>query len=154
ELALACQDHWPAAVELLRSGALASFLGGLRRHDLAAVAREAARFFDCGAGDRALDLFLRELPATALQPAALAAWPREIDFGRLRVGQDAHGELRLSNEGMGLLHGAVSSNVPWLVLGDAGAPSKLFSALNDVRIPVQVLGRALRAGLQVQSARL
>ena len=45
ELALACQDDWTAAVELLRVGALEAFMGGIGRHDLAASAREAARFF-------------------------------------------------------------------------------------------------------------
>ncbi len=43
ELALACADDWPCAVELLREGALAVFLGGIGRHDLAVVAREAAQ---------------------------------------------------------------------------------------------------------------
>src|SRR4051812_8089636 len=42
ELARASLEDWPAAVELLQTGALASFLGGLGRHDLAERARSAA----------------------------------------------------------------------------------------------------------------
>src|SRR5262245_19695205 len=35
ELALTCQQNWPAARELLRQGLLENFLGGLDRADLA-----------------------------------------------------------------------------------------------------------------------
>src|SRR3954469_10224842 len=42
ELAVACQQEWTAALELLRDGDLANFLGGVGRSDLARAAREAA----------------------------------------------------------------------------------------------------------------
>ncbi len=152
ELALACQDDWQPAVDLLLSGALAVFLGGIGRRDLAAAANEAARFPD---PDRALDRFLGELPTSVLRPAKLTFSPLEIDLGRLRLGQTIRRELHLVNEGVGLLHGTISSDVPWLVVGEAdGLPSKLFSCLNDTMIPVQVRGRALRASLQPQLGRL
>src|SRR5689334_24361724 len=59
ELALACQEEWPAACDMLKEGYLESFLSGLGRVDLALAAREAARFPDC---DRALDQLLAKLP--------------------------------------------------------------------------------------------
>ncbi len=81
--------------------------------------------------------------------------PDEIVLGRLRVGAPVRRELHIINEGMGLLHGSVSSDVPWLVVGQGeGYSRKLFSCLNETTIPVQVRGRALRASLQVQIGRL
>jgi hypothetical protein len=160
ELALACQDDWQAGVELLQSGALAAFLSGIGRDDLASAAREAARFPD---PDRALDRFLGELPTKMLRPAKLVVAPPanapgsplEIELGRLRPGQNLRRELHLVNEGMGLLHGTISSDVPWLVVGEGeGFSSKLFSCLNETTIPIQVRGRALRASLQPQLCRL
>src|SRR5712691_475632 len=44
QLATTCQQSWPAAVDLLKQGFLASFLGALGRADLALAAQEAARF--------------------------------------------------------------------------------------------------------------
>src|SRR5262249_2777062 len=44
QLALACQEHWQEAIELLQQGFLEAFLGGLGRTDLAQAARAAARF--------------------------------------------------------------------------------------------------------------
>jgi hypothetical protein len=148
ELALACQDDWQAAIELLRSGALPNFLGGIGRDDLAAAAREAARFPD---PDRALDRFLDELPSQVLRPAKMSLSPLEIDLGRLRPGHDVRRELHLVNDGTRLLHGTISSDVPWLVVGEGeGFSSKLFSCLNETTIQVQVRGRALRASLRSQ----
>src|SRR5436309_10295370 len=43
QLALGCVNRWREAVELLREGYLAAFLGGLGRADLAQAAQEAAR---------------------------------------------------------------------------------------------------------------
>src|SRR5436190_666817 len=41
QLAMTCQEHWPAAVDVLKQGFLANFLGGLGRADLAIAANEA-----------------------------------------------------------------------------------------------------------------
>src|SRR5437868_3810874 len=46
QLALTCQENWPAALEVLQQGYLESYLGGMGRADLALAAREAARFPD------------------------------------------------------------------------------------------------------------
>ena len=97
--------------------------------------------------DRALDRFLRDLPARSLQPARLAVAPVEIDLGRLRVGQNVSRDLTLANEGMGLLHGVITSNAPWLVVGDGdGAPNKLFGCRHETTLRIQVRGRARARG--------
>src|SRR5881398_3124693 len=64
QLAMACQQSWPAAVDLLRQGFLGSFLGGIGRVDLAMAAQEAAHFPDI---DRGLDQLLDKLPSQVLQ---------------------------------------------------------------------------------------
>ena len=46
ELALACQEDWKTARDLLKQGYLESFLGGLGRIDLVMAAKEAAKFPD------------------------------------------------------------------------------------------------------------
>src|SRR5437588_10741685 len=46
ELALACQERWQEACDLLDKGYLESFLSGMGRSDLATAAKEAARFPD------------------------------------------------------------------------------------------------------------
>jgi hypothetical protein len=163
ELALACQDDWPGAVALLRLGAFEAFLGGIGRHDLAGEAREAARFLagpaggidDAGFADRALDRFLAGLPVQSVHPPLLAVEPAEIALGRVRIGADVRSELRLVNRGMRLLHGTVTSDAPWLLLGDGeGARGKLFGCLRETTLAVRVRGRALRAGLQPLRGRL
>src|SRR5262245_36764688 len=63
ELALACQQEWATACDLLHQGYLETFLGGLGRLDLARAAKEAAKFPD---RERGLDQLLTRLPTTAL----------------------------------------------------------------------------------------
>ena len=66
ELALACQEDWTGARDLLQQGYLETFLGGLGRIDLVMAAKEAAKFPD---HDRGLDQFLTKLPADVLERA-------------------------------------------------------------------------------------
>src|SRR5437879_5230835 len=68
ELALACQEDWSTACELLKDGYLESFLGGLGRIDLALAAKEAARFPDA---ERGLDQLLEKLPSSSLDEPRL-----------------------------------------------------------------------------------
>src|SRR5262245_30331050 len=65
QLALAIQENWSEAVELLRQGFIEAFLGGLGRADLAMAAKEAGRFPD---RDRGLDQLLEKLPSDVVQP--------------------------------------------------------------------------------------
>ncbi len=153
QLALACANNWEAAVDLMRRGFLAGFLGGLGRADLALAAREAARYPD---PDRGLNQLLAQLPARSLVPPRLAVETRQVNLGQLRPGDARRFELRLSNLGMGLLHGTVScDDTPWLAVGEgAGAPSKVFQFLHESVIPVHVNGNRLRASKKPLAGRV
>src|SRR5207244_1143037 len=153
QLALACADNWAAAVDLLRRGFLASFLGHLGRADLAAAAPEAARFPD---PERGLEQLLTRLPARSLPRPVLVAEPAQLNLGTLRPGTDFRLELRLSNRGKGLLYGSVScEGCDWLALGEGqGAPHKLFQFLQEASVAVHVRGQQLRASPKALEGRL
>src|SRR5579883_893398 len=85
ELALACQEEWKTARDLLRQGYLEGFLGGLGRVDLAMAAREAAKFPD---PDRGLDQLLSKLPSEVLASPVLKVDPLEINLGVLNNNSD------------------------------------------------------------------
>lgn len=144
QLAMACQQYWTEAIDLLRQGYLGSFFGGMGRVDLAMAAQEAAKYPDL---DRGLDQLLAKLPTQAVQAPKLQAEPTEINLGQLAVGADRATELHLSNVGMRLLYGQATSDCNWLALGDApGHPEKIFQFGADTTIPVQIRGQNLRAG--------
>ncbi|HYT87535.1 MAG TPA: hypothetical protein VEL76_02345 [Gemmataceae bacterium] len=151
QLALACQQDWTAAVELLKGGILERFLGNLGRMDLAMAARSAAAFPDLSRG---LDQLLDRLPTQALQPPKLRVEPTEVNLGTLKTRADQRFPLKLTNQGMRLLYGSVVSDCPWLALseGQAGG-QKLFQTSTETPLLVTVRGRALRAG-KVQEGRL
>lgn len=144
QLALACQQNWAAAISLLQQGFLGSFFGGMGRVDLAMAAQEAAKFPDL---DRGLDQLLAKLPSQALQGPKLQAEPSEINLGQVKIGEDRNTELHLTNLGMRLLYGTVTSDCEWLALGEgAGHVEKMFQFGADATIPVHVRGQHLRAG--------
>jgi hypothetical protein len=153
ELALACQQNWQVARELLQKGRLESFLGSVGRTDLAQAAREAARFPD---RDRGLDQLLGKFPSTALQPPSLSVEPLEINLGVLPIGQDRHVRVRLHNQGMRLLYGSIAcEDCVWLTVGEApGAPRKIIQFDSDLALPVHVVGKHLRAGNKPLEGRL
>ena len=152
QLAVACQQEWPAAVQMLRGGFLERFLGGLGRMDLALAARNAAAFPDA---DRGLDQFLDRLPTQAVQAPKLQVEPTEINLGTLRPDSDHRFELHLANQGSRLLYGAIVADARWLTLGDgSGSPRKLFQCGAETVIPVTVHSRQLRAGNKPMEARL
>jgi hypothetical protein len=144
QLAMACQQNWAAALDLLKQGFLASFFGGLGRVDLAVAAQEAAKFPD---PDRGLDQLIGKLPTQVVEPPKLQAEPSDINLGQLPVGADRTVELHLRNTGMRLLYGSVASDSKWLTLGEApGQPEKVFQFGEETTITVQVRGQHLRAG--------
>ncbi|MFO0864072.1 MAG: hypothetical protein U0744_05360 [Gemmataceae bacterium] len=152
QFALACQQNWPQAVDLLKQGFLGSFFGGMGRVDLAMAAQDAAKFPD---QDRGLDQLLAKLPTQALQAPKLQVEPTVVNLGQIKVGDDRHAELHLSNLGMRLLYGSIASNDKWLQLGDApGLPQKVFQFGTEATIPVQIRGQHLRAGLKPLEAKL
>jgi hypothetical protein len=152
QLAMACQNHWAEAVDLLRQGYLASFLGGLGRVDLAVAAQEAARFPDT---DRGLDQLLAKLPSQVLEPPKLRAEPTDVNLGIVPMGADRRFDLHLTNLGGRLLYGSVVSDSKWLTLGEApGTPQKLFQFRDEAMVPVQIRGQHLRAGNKPLEAQL
>ena len=154
ELALACQDDWKTARDLLKQGYLESFLGGLGRIDLVMAAKDAAKFPD---GDRGLNEFLTQLPSDVLDPPKLALETQEINLGIVPVGtENRRFDLRMENQGMRLLYGsATCADGLWLRLGDApGASAKHFQFLHDLVLPIHVVGDRLRAGNKPLEARL
>lgn len=144
QLALACQQNWQAAVDLLKTGLLSNFFGGLGRADLALAAQEAARFPDT---DRGLDQLLAKLPAQALQAPKLKVEPSEVNLGEMKIGTDRTFELHLANQGMRLIYGTIASDSKWLTFGEGAlATQKLFQFGADTTITVHVRGQYLRAG--------
>ncbi len=152
QLAVACQQHWSAALDLLKQGYLGSFFGGMGRIDLAMAAQEAAKFPDL---DRGLDQLLAKLPSQAVQAPKLQAEPSEINLGQVKIGDNRATELHLTNLGMRLLYGTVTSDCKWLTLGDApGHPEKMVQFGAEAIIPVQVRGQHLRAGTKPNEGHL
>jgi hypothetical protein len=144
QLALACQQNWHTAVELVKNGYLAGFFGGLGRADLALAAQEAAHFPD---QDRGLDQLLAKLPSQVLQSPKLKVEPSDINVGQITIGTDRTIELHLANLGMRLVYGSIASDSKWLTLGEApGNAQKLFQFGAETTIPLQVRGQHLRAG--------
>jgi hypothetical protein len=150
ELALACHEEWTAAADMVRGGALERFLGRLGRADLALAARAAAGFPD---RDRGLDQFLACLPSQVLRPALLQVAKTEISLSMQRKGADQEIELRLTNGGMRLLHGSVTSDSPWLVLGDDRS-ERLFQCTMETTVTLRVIAKRLRAGTKCMEGRL
>jgi hypothetical protein len=143
ELVLAAEEHWEEAQELLRLNTLGIFLAGIGRADLARLAAHARSAPD---PDLALDDFLRRLPSDARPPPSLHVQPQEINLGQVARLETRRLMLRLLNEGMGLLHGSISSDAPWLMLGEEpGVSDKHFECRRDLSLVVQVIGPRLRA---------
>lgn len=143
QLAWACQERWPAAVELLRGGEFQRFLGAIGRADLVRVAAEAANFPD---PDQGLDRLLESFPSDALTRPRLHVSPTDINLGRLVIGQDRPFHVSLANQGMRLLHGSVQSDAAWLSLGDRpGVSQRLVQFQHDLNLTVLVCGKAIRA---------
>ncbi len=153
ELVLACYGEWHEAINLLRQGYLEGFFGALGRADLALAARQAAQTADL---DRGLDHLLSKLPASTRQPPKLFAQPLEVNLGQISRQGDHSFLLRIENQGMGLLQGSVvRDDTAWLTLGEgAGAPRKVFQCLHEFTLPVQIHGKALRAGNKTLEGRL
>jgi hypothetical protein len=143
ELALACQDNWPAARDLLHQGFLGNFLGGLGRIDLALAAKQAAAFPD---HDRGLDDLLGKLPTEVLHPPKLSLETQEINLGHTPIGTERKLELKMENQGGRLLYGTVSCTDGWISFGDQpGVSQKTFQFTHELTLPVKVVGDRLRA---------
>lgn len=144
EMAVACQEEWPAARDLLAQGFLEKFLGGLGRLDLALAAKEAAHFPD---PDRGLDQLLGKLPSNVLAEPALRVEPQELNLGALDRSRERAFDLHLDNSGMRLVYGSVNASEGWLALGEGeGTSEKHFQFTHEQTIPVRIRLDKLRAG--------
>lgn len=146
QLALACDERWEEARELLAAGHWPSFFGGIGRLDLATVAKQAVKEPD---RDLALSLLLEKFPADpeALRPPKLTLDSTEINLGQLRPNKDQVFELTVINQGMLVLRGMVTSNADWMVFGDrAGPKHKMIQTRNLCTLRIRALGSKLRAG--------
>src|SRR4051812_1308041 len=90
QLAMACQNNWKDAIDLLRRGVLGGFFGGLGRADRANAAQEAAQFPD---QDRGLDQLLSKLPSKALEEPRLKVEPTDVNLGTVPMGSDRQFEI-------------------------------------------------------------
>ncbi|MHB1426481.1 MAG: hypothetical protein ACYC3I_25245 [Gemmataceae bacterium] len=153
ELVLACYGEWKEALHLLRHGYLEGFFGALGRADLALAAKHAVRGADL---DRGLDQLLNKLPCGNREPPKLFVQPLEVNLGQLARSSDRQFVLHLENQGLGLLQGTIArDDTAWLMLGEgAGSPRKVFQCLHEFALPVQIHGKALRAGNKPLEGRL
>jgi hypothetical protein len=151
ELALACQEEWSTASQLLKDGYLESFFGGLGRVDLALAAKEAARFPDL---ERGLDQLLAKLPSGVLTEPKLRVDPVDVNLGVLDSDKEQNRYLELENQGMRLLYGTVTSDSVWLTLGDAQSGEKHFSFTHETKIPFHVRPNLVRASNKPIEGRL
>jgi hypothetical protein len=152
ELALACQEEWSAARDLLKQGYLENFFGGLGRVDLAMTAKEAAKFPDTDLG---LDQLLEKLPTDVLAEPRLALETQEFNLGVLEIGNKRAFHLRMENQGMRMISGTVTSaDAPWLALGDAAGNQKHFQFQHDLALPIRVRPDKLRANNKPLEANL
>jgi hypothetical protein len=150
QLALACQSNWKKATEHLKQGAFLPFFRNMGRADLAFAAKEAANFPDL---ERGLDQLLDKLPTQAMQGPQLRVQPTELNLGLMQVGVDRTMDLHLENLGMRLVYGTVSSNVPWMVVGD-GRAERIVQFNSETHVPVTIRGANLRAGLKPLEGRV
>jgi hypothetical protein len=152
QFALACQQRWAESVKLLQDGHFARFFGTLGRLDLVMAATAAAAYPD---GDRGLDQFLSRLPTQRLAAPRLHIATTDLNLGTVAVGADRQFDLRLTNQGMRLLYGTVSSDCDWLGFADgAGVKQKLFCGGGETVIRVHVHGKQLHAGAKGLLGRL
>lgn len=147
ELVLACERHWDDAHQVIRDGYLDGFLGGIGRADLAQAARLIARAPD---PDRALDEFLCKLPSTLREAPALSVRPGEVslEIGARDRARETSFQIALTNRGMGLVYGCITSDCPWLNFG--AGPEKIVQFRNEVSVTVHVDTSRLRVGSQPQ----
>ena len=147
QLALACNERWNEARRFLSEGIWQSFFTVLGRLDLATAAQQAAREPDFDVG---LTHLLEKFPADAdaLRPPKLSVPSAEENLGTLEPGKDHKFEVEITNQGMLVLRGLITTDCDWLCFGEhtAGPSSKMFQTRHKYTLPVRVLGDKLRAG--------
>ncbi len=152
QLVMSCQNNWAQAREIFQQGIFEKFLQGMGRLDLAQSAQQAAQALDA---DRGLDQLLGALPADVLQAAKLQVEPTQVNLGQVKAGAESGFEIVVSNQGMRLLIGTVTTDCDWLTVGETpGQKQKLFQTTSDVKIQVRLKGQKIRAGAKPFSGRV
>ncbi len=145
QLALACDARWDEARGLLADGTWQSFFGTIGRLDLAVAAKQAVKEPDLDVG---LSQLLEKFPAdpNALRRPQLALLSTEENLGALTPGTDHRFDLMITNRGLLVLRGMVTTNCEWLSFGDGTGPAlKMFQTRGIYTLPVRVLGNKLHA---------
>ena len=154
ELALACQDDWNTARDLLQQGYLETFLGGLGRIDLVMAAKEAAKFPDPTAASTSSSASSQPTSSTA-QARLRNAGDQSRRSADRRRGREF--KLHMENQGMRLLYGSVTCTDGLWLSARRRAPARpesTFSSATISSLPVHVVGDRLRAGNKPLEAHL
>lgn len=152
ELARGCHAEWEDARRLLHGGVFTSFLAGVGRADLSRAAAEAQALSDA---DLALTTFLASLPAGPGAGPKLGLAPHRLVLGPVHVGERRQAQVRVVNEGQGLLQGRlqVADDCPWLRLTDGDGVQTAVKTAREQTIPLYADTAGLVVG-QNYSARL
>jgi hypothetical protein len=117
-----CQYEWEEARDLLKQGEFSRYFDGIGRKDLARAARDAEKLPD---PDIALHTFLGALPASSVKGPKLDVLPRRIILNKVKPGEVKQVEVKIVNQGNGLLQGklTVTEGSQWFRVafgGDSG----------------------------------
>lgn len=143
DLAIACHEESKPAADMLKQGFLESFLASIGRVDLSMAAKEAAKFPDASRG---LDELLGKFPSSVLSEARLNLSSQDINLGVLSRTAKRDLKITIENGGMRLLYGSITSDSPWLVIGDSGTASvKHFQTKGELTVPLRIVPEKLRS---------
>jgi FHA domain len=127
QLAMGCQRNWDSARDSLKQGDMRKFLKLIGRTDLAKIAQQCTEKLD---PNQALDQLLERFPVDVLEPAKLAVEPTQVNLGQVRPTSNTKVDLLVSNLGMRLLVGTVSTDCEWLALGE-GQKRRMFQTVGE-----------------------
>jgi hypothetical protein len=138
ELAQGCQEEWNAARDLLRQGVFGQFFTTNGRADLFRASQEAQTQADPDIG---LVRFLSALPISKAQAPKLDLSPRRVLLGNVMAGEARQVQLTISNQGQGMLQGAlkVTEGGLWLKVAGGTNPAEcLLRITRDQKITLQI----------------
>jgi hypothetical protein len=144
ELAQGCQEEWNAARDLLRQGVFGQFFTSNGRADLLRAAHDAKSQADDP--DIGLIRFLNALPVSKAQQPKLDLSPRRILLGNVMAGDKRQVQLTVTNQGQGMLQGAlkVTEGGQWLkIAGSPNAAECLLKITHDQKITLDIDTRGL-----------
>jgi hypothetical protein len=152
ELALACQDDWAGARDLLRQGAFARYFSAVGRMDLARAAQESMAQANPDIG---LSNLVHSMPLSRGHGPRLDLHPRRVVLGSILAGETRQVPLTVNNEGQGMLQGTVvvAEGGEWLRIGGSNNGQCVLQTPREQQVMLQVDTRGLAAG-QTYGAKL